>query len=576
MGFHLLLIDQIKQDIQQFCDLTGITTPSDNKCLSAISIFEKSHDNFDAIIRLYEDVKQKRNVLYIEEILKESFPEKDYAYFDLPLWSYPKIYQTLPIGKRREDSAHLFTVKKDFLHVPTLKSVLLKRAILPLFANVKLKQIHTVHLLTWVIPDGFGDFYTQMYVAKLIKEHFYNIHVKLLSIFHEQKQIAYHQDLLPYEKIIYRNDEELHRLHMDKRFLQSLSCDLLLQLPTYYPETPHLLAKINIKKYEQIGEYGFLNHAPYQPKSGGQSLGLHFLEQGVFIKQRVVKDPFQLEDSQLTDLFKGKKGNALKEHLSSIRLYLAYLKTEAGHYVFIHGLLKHLEKDTKNIVIIVADLICLMRLIDRDLGKDFALLRSYGIQSLKVHAGPICWEKEIQTNGKKLLIYQQNEIGQQDFYKLMQLSGNPVPCRGNQSFSECLSLDKMFFIDAPSHATYFLQDLRDIAQHIFPSYHHLHAYLLLIEKVKVAKQVEWHKLGEELGILLTTSLNKELLEFSTFIKTHYNADDFFLLLIKKQLLFIEHPLLEGSLESYIESFCHGKLSFMETMQYIKTKLEKFY
>ena len=70
----------------------------------------------------------------------------------------------------------------------------------------------------------------------------------------------------------------------------------------------------------------------------------------------------------------------------------------------------------------------------------------------------------VEAKGKKIRIFCPPSLSPADFHLLIQLSGEWIAVRGNQSFSEAVSANKAFFFDGRDHVRYFLKDLLALAE----------------------------------------------------------------------------------------------------------------
>lgn len=410
----------------------------------------------DQIIENYQYLFHETGPIHIERRLFEVFTPREYAL---------KVYRGLPRVYQKDSPAQNH-VKKDFSHLPILKKLAAERFVFPLYENQPLSPGAKVCLLTWVIGDGWGDWVGAKEALEILKDRFPEVSFDWVALVPKglslSADIAYEKDC----PVSLFSIENLNRLR---------SSDLILSMPTFYPHTEELMKTLQnipssspLPRLACIGQYGFLESSWFHPKSGARSMGLHFLEKGILIRKSMNPNFALIESESLNvALFGQSKPSPLdiEKYLDTHRFYLAYLLSSTGGAVYLHALLKSLEKDDQPIDICTPNVGWLIQYVAQQKKEGRPSLEgNFGVKAIDVHYENKVYPTPISDRGKKVRILCPEKISDADFRLLVRMSGEFVGVRGDQSFSEVVSANKVFFYDGALHARYFIKDLLALAE----------------------------------------------------------------------------------------------------------------
>jgi hypothetical protein len=201
-------------------------------------------------------------------------------------------------------------------------------------------------------------------------------------------------------------------------------------------------------------------------------MGLHFLEKGILIRKKTILPRFQDIENQelLASLFgtASPQEQDIAQYLATHKLYLAYLLSPTGGAIYLHALLALHEGQTQTIDICTPNIDWLMSYAKQRNQPFFE--GHHGISKIEIH-----WDGKIQIikfseRGKKMRILCPTALSDADFRRLIRLSEEFIAIRGNQSFSEVVSADRLFFYDGAPHARYFIKDLAALAENRLASH----------------------------------------------------------------------------------------------------------
>lgn len=418
---------------------------------------------FTDLLGNYHKLIQKKDTL-----LEKSFLELCSTNHWKVLRGLPRIY--------RRDNPLQSEIKKEFSHLGVLKNLASEKTSLPLYENVKLPEDAKICLFTYMLSDGWGDFIALQEAFKILKNRFPKISIQSVLCVPKHQLPSLPQSVdknliaVPYEG-------ECRPTAFPDSAIQALqSADLVISLPTAYPYLDKLEKffisshKKELPKILSIGQYGFLESESFHPKSGNYSMGLHFLEKGVFIRDTVPEGNLKTLENQnlLNSLFGSQKPEQkyLEEYLSSHHLYLAYLTSPIGGAIYLHALLQWQKLKSQTIDLCTPDLKWFIEYvkIQEGQGKKSLLEGDFGIQKIEIHFQGNTHTRTLGSSGKTLRIICPGPLSNADFRNLMSASQEFVAVRGDQSFSEAVSSEKLFFYDGAPHARYFIKDLLALAE----------------------------------------------------------------------------------------------------------------
>lgn len=350
-------------------------------------------------------------------------------------------------------------------------------------------------IFTWVMGDGWGDYYTQLDAAEVLRECLPEAEICLVTLVHEERKLP--QETHPFPQYVTSAKE------LSPTIYEMIGkADILLQLPTYFPETEQLLSQLSHKPHHLlIGETGFINH--YPSDSGAHCMGLHVLEKGLLIKN-------------------------LPKTQSVAGFNLDYTKTDLGKRLYLQILLKAYEQMRTPLHIQLPSLGFLIEEIE----ELKPLFEQYGVGEIEIlFQGSIC-AIPLSKPGKKLVFHYSGHQKQPLFLQAMAETDLLVGCTGDGSIREALAIGKPFFYDPPEHKLAFFKDLILLAEE------RLQAFPETIEFLQLSFQRNL-LYAERMGVLLqSVNLKEGFTALSTIIRNEYAINPFLSYLIKKTL----HPL----------------------------------
>jgi len=534
----------------------------------------------NALTEQCADLFEDKNPIHFERKLLESF-------------HLPNMYRGLPRLYDREMPAKS-RVKKEFTDLSSLKRLVSERELFQIYEKFTLPLKAKICFFTWVIWDGWGDYIAAFEVIDLLKKKFPLLEMDWVVLVCSRKKLPHLPTPCKTHTVFYEKDCPLSLI--DSSILQILrSSHLILQIPTYYPCTQDLCEVLKegverVPKLVSVGEYGFLESQWFHPKTSNRSMGLHFLEKGILIRENLSeKFPSfqQVENRQLVNwLFP--QGIDEESYLAAHHFYVAYLATPIGGAVYLHALLKAHEFSEKTIDICCPDIGWFIAYLEMQNKAGRPILESLD-SCLEVYTQEKIYTFGSESLVKKVRIFSPGIISISDFHILIQLSGEFVGVRGNQSFSEAISLGKLFFYDGRNHARYFLKDLLALAENRIASYptslkvlramREVFLYNLekeekqWIEEIYFQEKRCWKEIALELGqSLQDPKVVSGFKQLAQIIQEEHSFNDFFCQLIQRELCHVFHPLIARFEEECMEEFLKEKISFSELIDRLKREM----
>lgn len=542
------------------------------------------------IIDNYHYLFGQQGKAHIERRLMESLSIKEFA--DLNLSSYfPRIVRGLPRLYNKDHIAQSH-IKKNFSCLPTLRKLSVDRALFSLYSKVAVRG--RMALFGWVMNDGLGDYIALWEIAQLIKRRFAHLDLHLVAfvtsqaIQRVQKEASFSVHLIPYDK------EPSLDLFPENVLSILRSCDLILQTPTFYAETDELIGKLQpTPKMECLGEYGFLESSWFHPRTGNRSLGLHFLEKGVLTRSIPKTHFHEIQNRELLEILFGihiPGPLEIEEYFSKNHFYLSYLTTPVGGAVYLHALLKALERDEKGIDLCVPDIGWFVRYVEQQKGLQRPIIEgSLIVKQIELYIyGKRC-VIPIGSKGKRLRLICPEKLDPADFRRLLALSGEFVAVRGDQSFSETICANKAFFYDGREHARYFLKDLLAIAQNrigahrgtvtcfqgMAEAFHHNLPEQLdtWVDEAHFQESIDWVEIALKIGAGLQDpdtvvgykKLNRILVE-------EYSANDFICHLVQRAFCHQARPSVAALEAEQMNLFGLGLIRFKALVETLRNRL----
>lgn len=561
--FHSEVIDFLQKEIKKQCEENGVDSETDPE----FQKFIKSAETLPLteIIDNYQHLFGSHGPIHIEKILMEAFPIQEFIELGLARY-YPRMYRGLPRIYHRSSPTQSH-IKRNFTHLPSLKKQAITRALFSLYAHCPAKGKMAV--FTWVMTDGFGDCTAATETVRILKGRFPDLEVNLVAVVPSAwASRVQGKFIIPYEKEVPSLPKEA------VEFLQSM--DFVLQIPTFYPHT----AELGIKQMERIGEYGFVESSWFHPRSNGYSMGLHFLEKGIFIRK--------LKQAEWKEV---KNEGVLRWRRAENHFYFAYLASPIGGAVYLHALLKSLEGDEKSIDICVPDLGWFIQYVERQKLTGKPILEwEMGVATLEVVFEDKLYSLPLAPQGKQVRLICPGPLEQSDFQLLLYLSGDFVAVRGDQSFTDAVCSGKPFFYDGRQHARYFLKDLVALAENRIGSYRsalecirgmqEAFFYNLPLTEEEWVEETffqeieEWTAIALKIGLALQDpEIGRGFQNLSQIIAAEYSANHFICHLVQRALCHLHHPEIEDLESEEISRFTSRLQTFSQTVQTIGRKLE---
>jgi hypothetical protein len=358
-------------------------------------------------------------------------------------------------------------------------------------------------------------------------------------------------------------------------------------MPTYIAEIEEILSKLGgIPCFESVGEYGFVESEWFHPRSMACSLGLHFLEMGIFIREEKPLSVFDLENKVLLEwLFQGRLDAG--SYRKNRRFFLSYLFSSDSIFVYLHALLKSLENDAKDIDVCMPDAARVIEYFDKN--RQNPIAKCYHVRQISLQIGSNIASIDLEPEGKTLRIFCPDRLSSNDFQRLVAFSENFVGCRGDQSLSEAVSINKCFFFDPLAHSRYFVKDLIALAENRIASHPSalgiLRLFAKLLEHHLPKEEGEWLdefsiqrqkpmdllEIAEEMGKYLQNpeaflgfrKLNRILIE-------EHSCNKFFLHLVQRAICHRRQPAVKEIESQEMDAFVLGKQSFAVTIERIRS------
>jgi hypothetical protein len=512
-----------ESELQKF-----ITHVRGSKEHSRISVKSSECSSMELAVSSYQRfIDDERQDGHLESRLKQACDTWQLDHVDTYDYVGVNMYQKLPRVVQKD--LGLTFVKKTFANEMQLKKNLLAKAVFSLYQNVQSTNDSLIVIFAFVLCDGLGDYIAAKETQKILLQQHVNVQLILIlpDSFKEERLID-DQALCHY----YNTKESAHFQFFSKKIIETLrQSDCVLQIPTMYPYWRRMIDVLSLKSFFSLAEYGFVDTTWAHPKSVNVlSMGLHFLEKGIFIKKASSQKP---SASSLADqLFKSK---SISQYKNDVRMVFSYLKTKEGAAVFLHLLLTYFYHEDKEIHLVTPDASDILFLID-SLALDF---QSLGLKEIHVCCNEEYKAISISRKGKVLRVIQLSNLSSSDTLHLFSLSHDLVACRGNQSFSESVSVDAIFFYDATIHNQPFLRDLYDIAKKALFDFPSVQEFIKgSITKLSITS--DWSackELGIHLAFLLKDGKTKQgLLKLNELLRKQYSINKMLTHLCIRQVL----------------------------------------
>ncbi|MBI3508963.1 MAG: hypothetical protein HY069_04960 [Chlamydiia bacterium] len=275
----------------------------------------------------------------------------------------------------------------------------------------------------------------------------------------------------------------------------------------------------------------------------------------------------------------------IEKYLATNAFYFAYLHSLAGGLVYLQALLKVHEEQGKVIDICTPDLGWVVALLqERRWGE------LQGMKELEIHFEQLESRATLQKEGIKIRVFCPGVLSDEEFRQLIALSGEFVGVQGDQSFSEAVSANKVYFYDARPHAEHFMRDLAALAENRIGAHR---GALILLRTMRKAMlhhlppaESEWVEeshfeerespieLGLQVGLALqdsNTMLGMKRLD--RILCEEYSANDYLGHVIQRSFCHLRRPDIARIEEKIVEDFCSAKIGFSECFFRLQEELQ---
>lgn len=543
-----------------------------------VGLFHAQLQNFleEKGLHLQELIYGQGAPAILEKKWLETFSEKEFAELNI-LPYFPRMVRGLPRLYHRDDPSQC-RLKTHFTDFPSLKRLGAERAFLSLFEQISVAKGSKISLFTYVMGDGWGDLIAAWEVIQIFKERFKELEIRWIAILPEKRvPPELNADCICYWKEGDVDAEALGALR---------TSDCILQLPTYYPKTDEI--KESLKKiplslplptWIEVGEYGFLESDWFHPQTARYCLGLHCLEKGILIHKTKKASFAEVKNKTLLlQLFNtvSPGPSEVEKYEAQHVFYLSYLSSAAGGLVYLQALIKAHERDEKRIDICIPDIHWLIQLIEKGTLKEIE-----GLKELEIFYAKQRYQASIKNEGKSVRVICPGIVSDEDFRKLLRLSKEFVGVRGNQSLSEAISANKVFFYDSQSHSQHFLCDLAALAENRIGPHRNALAIFRAMRKtllhnipVEEGTWVEESHFQErepliQIGIQVGLALQDPdaiagFKKLSRIISEEYNAEKFLCHLVQKELYHRIWPDQKRGYDETMASFLNGEMGFTKS------------
>lgn len=589
--FHQELLTFLKKDSALRVEKEGFNPTLDRSVAQFQQSIQQAFEEgsalqLDEILEGYQQLFHQRGTVHIECHWMSSFSEKEFTELGL-LRYYPRIYRGLPrLYKRNNPSQQ--SIKKNFTDLASLRKLSIEKALYSLYEGSCKPRRVKMALFTWIIPDGLGDWMAMQEAALTLKTRFPWIELELFAISARPLPQGgpFPLHVIPYEK------EVRASLVSDEILGQLRDTDLILQLPTYFPETEELFSALlqipsdrPLPRVEHIGEYGYLESSWFHPKSGCRSMGLHALEKGIFVRRGQIHSFQEIENRDLLQFLfhtETPREEKIAAYQATTHFHFGYLSTPHGGAIFLHSLLKKWEKDDHSIDLCAPDPSWWIRWIQmREKEKKPLLEESFGVKEILFSFGDQTHSIPIDKNGRKTVrIFDPGSLSPTDVRRLLYLSEGWVGIRGNQSLSEAITAGKPFYYDGREHSRYFLKDLLALAQNRLSSFKPtVQAFRLMAQAFlynlpeekgdwvdesyfQQGEALGWFEIAEQLGQCLQEAETiRGFQYFGKVIREEFSFNRFLCHFVERLLVHQVRPSLATFEQAQMQLYAQGTSSF---------------
>lgn len=546
MHFQQAIANLIEEDIRSFQKTTSVEQEVEKECLEKVAAWRDGEIDIEELQRFYEHVKCARGEIDVEEMLIKSAPIEEFKALGIPEYAIPYRYGPLPIADS-DTEYKLFQVDSGFVHLDSLKRSYIERAVYSTYEN-RDPMSGSVVILCYVIADGMGDLIAGLRATRLIKGAFPGLDIKLVLIGYEDfirdgNSYSHYNHTYEWGDLDVRTltatykvvDTKPGPVEISQEIKEAIKeADLTVQIPTNFPQWESELAPLVTGRARTVGEYGFMRASWCNPKSAGWSLGLHYLEKGILdqpLPPRISLPPFERQT-----------------HLCLART------TRASSILFNTILMSNLSDSIDIIVSSPEHIIETLNQLKK---------RALNIAKLTIVTPDETQSETFLESGRELRIICK-QLSRKECIETMRTSSEPFLVRGNQSFSEAVSVGRLFFYDTAEHNKPFIEGFHQMAKTVFEKGSPICDYTSAMCDYTTPPE----KIAERITPLIkTTQLQTEMATLCKLIKERHPFNPNLLNLIRRELA--PAPTRERE-EHLIQQFLRGTLSFKGLIKNLNT------
>ncbi len=526
------------------------------------------------------------------ELLK-SLPYTDFKQLGIAS-CYPEVIRGLPRLYARENPS-FSRIKGAFADKERLRGIAVEKALCSLYRSHIPKNGRVV-FFNWVLSADCSDQEMGHAMAASVKEALPFLDVLVFSLVPNSLASFIEKGNWT---LFYEGDCPLSHFR-EEDWVKLKSADIIVQSPNFYPHTEELMAHLGRGEssgplFTHIGRYGWIESSFFNPKKGGFSLGLHFLEKGILTHKATSRGFTSLENSELPLWLFGTSSPGPSEialYEQSTHFHLASLATPLGGAMYLHALLQWHDRDQKPIDICTSDVGWFIEYLQicREVGESWLKL-PFKIERLEIWQGGRIYVEKLGTQGKVIRILCPDSLSQRDIQTLLAVSGEFVAVHNSFTFSEVVSANKLFFLDLGLSSRYFLKDLAALAEKRLSS--HRGSLICIrnmgrffLEKLP-AQSSDWVDESYfqreepfrwiEAAQLMGTALQDPdtvagFKKFNRILAEEYSCNSFICHLVQRGLYHRKNREIQALEKTAVNQFVRGQISFHMLMEQVEAFL----
>lgn len=507
----------------------------------------------------------------LESRLLSTFKWKDFRDLDLPAYTFPKMLRGLPRFYHKANPSKA-SVKKPFSTFLQLKKLYIDKAKLHLYQDVTLKEPSKIALIAKIFPGMYQESFLLEDLADFLQKNLSSFSIQTFVAFPDSMRNFFEKS--PWKKATFKEGKPFSFLKSQKTQLKKM--DAIIQYPNYFSEAKPLFEQIQKEgfkgSYELLGGMGSIETPPFLEK--GRSLGLHFLEKGIFVHQ--TNEPLPKDFiAKLIQKLSGSKKPHIDSHINYFDGENAPVLTGAFSYVLQK---KALDKTPLDFFLPQK------KLSAKVIGRCIKLAKTHGVKELRMYyAGGEDYYPCAQE-GKLARIFCFENMSSKDRSFLMQLTKDFFVVRDEWGFSKAVLSNIPYFYDVSEKSKHFVKDLVSLGEYYLQSYPEAISYLRsflqnrgdIVEKTLYvdedffqAEQID--KAPFDLKQLQGKTI-RALAKLNQVILQYFSANGLILGLVKRAVLHRKFPNLLVCEKKLEEEFLYGKIPFSSFIQQMRAIL----